>query len=98
MSTARVRVLVYAVAPAGSPEAVTLAYHRISGLLAGTPGLLGNELLQSVRAPDEFAVLSEWESLAAFQRWESGPGHRAATAPLRQYGTGFQVYQVTAEY
>ncbi|MDQ7803505.1 antibiotic biosynthesis monooxygenase family protein [Amycolatopsis sp. A133] len=98
MTTARVRVLVYVAAPGGGADAVTDAYHDISRALAGTPGLLGNELLRSVRDPAAFAVMSEWEDLAAFQEWENGPGHRPATAPLREYGTGFQVYQVTAAY
>jgi heme-degrading monooxygenase HmoA len=98
MTAARVRVLVYLAVPGERVGAVTDAYHGISAALAGTPGLLRNELLRSVRDPAAFAVLSEWEDLAAFREWENGTGHRPATAPLREYGTGFHVYQVTAGY
>ena len=98
----RVRVLVYASAAPGD-DGVTAAYHRISAALAGTPGLLGNELLQSLLEPSDFAVLSEWESEQAFHDWEEGASHRGVTAPLRPYqdtrhGSAFGVYRVTAQY
>ncbi|SDQ35906.1 antibiotic biosynthesis monooxygenase family protein [Thermostaphylospora chromogena] len=99
----RVRVLVYVRLPDGDPDGVTRAYHRVSRELAGTAGLLGNELLRSVHDPREFAVLSEWESMAAFRAWERTAAHRRTTAPLRPYqdrtrGPGFAVYAVEAAY
>jgi heme oxygenase (mycobilin-producing) len=98
----RLRVLVYVVSPADEPNAVEVAYHRISQDLAGTPGLIGNELLRSVYEPLGFLVMSEWESLAAFRAWEQSSGHRRKTAPLRPYqdrrGTFLGIYEVTAAY
>ncbi|GLW06788.1 antibiotic biosynthesis monooxygenase [Microtetraspora sp. NBRC 13810] len=99
----RARVLIYAAAPSDEPGAVEAAYHRISGDLAGTPGLLGNELLRAADDPAAFVVMSEWESLDAFRAWEEGAGHRDTTAPLRRYqrapGTRpFGIYEVTAAY
>ena len=99
----RVRVLVYAAAPDADPEAVSQAYHRVSRDLAGTPGLLGNELLHSLLAPGQFLVMSEWESVAAFRAWESGATHRGVTAPLRPFqraegGGSFALYEVAASY
>ena len=68
-------MLIYAVAPEADPDGVERAYHQISGALAGVPGLLGNELLREVgRDEAKFVVLSEWESMSAFQRWEQGAG------------------------
>jgi heme-degrading monooxygenase HmoA len=106
--TARVRVLLYAVAPKSGTRdvdgsAVEHAYHRVSRELRGTPGLLGNELLRSVRDPRGFVVMSHWESLAAFTAWEAGPAHRATTAPLRPRLDGarpvpFEIYEVRAAY
>lgn len=98
----RVQVLLFAAAP-GDPGAVRAAYHRISGELAGTPGLLRNTLLEGTDRPDTFVVVSEWASLAAFRSWEQGPGHRQVTAPLRPYHdhsgpATFGVYRVAAEY
>lgn len=48
-------------------------------------------------------MLSAWESLAAFQKWESGSAHRGTTSPLRQYQDGersrpFALFEVAAEY
>lgn len=79
------------------------AYHEISRALAGTDGLLRNELLRDVLDPANFVVLSEWESLDAFRTWESGAEHRAVTSPLRPYqdpsrGRPFGLYEVPAAY
>jgi heme-degrading monooxygenase HmoA len=103
MTDGRVRVLVYASAREDQPGAVEQAYHLISSRLDGTPGLLGNALMRSVTDPAAFVVVSDWESLSAFRRWEETDGHRAATAPLRPYqdgrrGSPFGIYMVTAAY
>ena len=103
MSEGRVRVLVYAATPGGEPGAVEDAYHRISRDLAGTPGLLGNELLRSTQDPGRFLVMSEWVSMSAFRSWELGNTHRGTTAPLRPFqdharDEPFAIYQVAAAY
>ena len=102
-TSGRVRVLLYARCPDESPDAVEEAYHAISRDLRGTPGLVGNELLQSTAQPQEFVVMSEWESLAAFRSWESGAAHRSATSPLRPFQSArpagpFGIYTVSAAY
>ncbi|MDT8910102.1 antibiotic biosynthesis monooxygenase family protein [Amycolatopsis sp. PS_44_ISF1] len=99
----RVRVLIYAAAPESDTDGVTEAYHRISAELSGTPGLLGNELMQSLGESRSFVVMSEWADLDAFRTWETGPDHRATTSPLRPYqdasrGSPFGLYQVVANY
>jgi heme oxygenase (mycobilin-producing) len=100
----RVRVLIYAAAPEGDPDGLEQAYHRISATLADVPGLLGNELLREVGGDQAgFVIMSEWESMPAFRRWEQGSDHRRATAPLRPYqdfrrGSPFALYEVTANY
>jgi heme-degrading monooxygenase HmoA len=99
----RVRILLYLRATPEQVPAVEEAYHRISKELADTPGMLGNELLRDVTDPGGYAVLSEWESLAAFRDWEAGAGHRGTTSPLRPYqDTGrpspFALFAVEAGY
>lgn len=103
MTFGRVRVLVYAAAPNGEPDAVEDAYHQVSRDLAGTPGLLGNELLRSTRDTHRFVVMSEWASMAAFRSWEEGNTHRGTTAPLRPLqdhdrNEPFGIYLVAAAY
>jgi heme-degrading monooxygenase HmoA len=98
--SARVRVLVWHRAAVAERDAVGQAYHEISGALAGTPGLLANELLHARGDRASFVVMSEWESLAAFEAWERGAAHRGTTAPLRRYRdtsrpVPFEVYEVT---
>jgi heme-degrading monooxygenase HmoA len=97
--TARVRVLVwYRTAEHGQ---ISHAYRQVTAELAGTAGLLRSELLRSVDDPDSYAILSEWQSLAALRSWERGSGHRGTPEPLRLFsdrsrpGGGFAVYQVS---
>nr|ADG86327.1 monooxygenase [Streptomyces sp. SANK 61196] len=99
----RVRIVLYLRAEEAEASAVAEAYHHISGDLAGTPGLLGNELLREVTDPGAYAVLSEWESMAAFRDWEAGSAHRGTTSPLRPYQDGerrspFALFEVAAAY
>ncbi|MGK5641161.1 antibiotic biosynthesis monooxygenase family protein [Streptomyces sp. URMC 126] len=101
---AEVRVVVYQAAyDEEQLAAVRSAYHRASERLAKVPGLLGNELLRSPTDPTALAVLSRWESMAAFLEWERGAEHREDTAPLRPFrdtraAAPFAVYEVDAAY
>lgn len=99
----RARVLIYFRAPGGDGGAIEHAYHGISEALAGTEGLLHNELLRDVAESDSFIVLSEWRDLAAFRAWEEGAGHRSTTSPLRQFQDRdrlrhYGIYEVVAAY
>ncbi|MEU6846121.1 antibiotic biosynthesis monooxygenase [Streptomyces sp. NPDC046716] len=103
-TSGEVRVLVYQAAlDDGQLAAVRAAYHQVSERLAGVPGMLGNELLRSPADPTALAVMSRWESLAAFRAWEEGAEHRQDTAPLRPFrdtrsGAPFALYHVDAAY
>jgi len=98
----QVRVLLYISEPHSEPAAVEKAYHAISNLLADAPGLLGNELLRSLSRPSDFAVMSSWAGVAAFQAWEQTSEHRQVTAPMRPYqsepGGSFGIYEVVGSY
>ncbi|MEJ3750554.1 antibiotic biosynthesis monooxygenase [Actinomycetes bacterium KLBMP 9797] len=101
--TGRARVLIWHRAPADDPDAVEKAYDQISRHLAGTPGLLGNELLRATDDGGRLLVMSEWESLAAFQTWEQGTRHKQTTSPLRSYQDRertpfFEIYEVVAAF
>ena len=96
-----VRVLLFL--RAADAQAIERGYHRISADLAGTPGLLGNELLRDVHESQCYVVLSMWESRDAFTAWEQGSTHRGSTAPLRAYqdvpsGRPFGVYEVAGRH
>lgn len=98
-----VRVFVYLKVPAHQAAEVEAIYHAISARLRGTPGLVHNELLRGVHAPDAWAIMSEWRDISAFRTWENGSRHQNVTSPLRPYHNAslssvFAVYEVTAEY
>jgi heme oxygenase (mycobilin-producing) len=100
----RARVLIFYRAPSDDPEVIQKSYRETSQALVGTPGLLHNELLCDVTDGAGYAVLSEWESLAAFQQWETGPTHRGDTSPMRPYQDRenhrkhYAIYEVVAVY
>lgn len=90
--------MVWYLAPADDPEVVERAYERISGDLAGTPGLIGNELLKRAGDPRRVMVMSEWEDLASFEEWESGAEHRSTTSPLRPFVDRYEIYEVVSAF
>jgi heme-degrading monooxygenase HmoA len=97
----QVQVVVYHLAD--DPAAVLTAYQQSSARMAGTPGLLGNELHQGVTDTRSFAVVSRWAAWADFAGWEASAGHREQTAPLRPFRDHtrerpFEVFRVTARY
>ncbi|TVL88161.1 antibiotic biosynthesis monooxygenase [Streptomyces sp. SAJ15] len=100
--TGSTRVVIYYRVPEGSADALISGYHASSAALKGTSGLLGNELLRNAHDPRRYAVLSEWEDLAAFQTWEAAKDHRGQTAPVREFvdpdPRPFAVYEVVASY
>ena len=97
------RVLVHYRTSDDDPQAVERTYHEISKRMAGTAGLLRNELLTNALDAGSVVVMSEWESLEAFNAWREGPDH-GVTEPLRTYQDRergpkvFEVYQVAAAY
>ncbi|MDH6113738.1 heme-degrading monooxygenase HmoA [Kitasatospora sp. MAP12-15] len=85
------------------PDAVLAAYHEASRRMAGTAGLLGNELLTAVHHPSCFVVISRWADWESFARWEGGAEHKEQTAPLRPFRDGkrdrpFEIYRELASY
>lgn len=96
-----VRVLLYHSAP--DAHCLLGAYHEVSRRLHGVPGLVSNELLQSVNRPDGFVVTSVWRCMEEYQEWARRPDHKHLTAPLRPFrdtpmSRPFDVYQVAASY
>jgi heme-degrading monooxygenase HmoA len=103
MNAGRARVMVWYRVPRSEAGTVEEGYDRVSRQLAGTPGLIGNELLRAADDASSLLVMSEWETLAAFREWEEGQSHRNTTSPLRQYqdrarGRFYEVYEVAAAF
>ncbi|GAA0538042.1 hypothetical protein GCM10010172_19160 [Paractinoplanes ferrugineus] len=100
----RLRIAVFYRAPETDPGAVERVYHEVSATMKGTAGLAGNELLHDVLDPAGYVVLSEWTDLAAFQAWDTSPGHRS-TSPLDEFQDldparrkSFALWEVIAGY
>lgn len=61
------------------------AYRGCEEFLAATPGLRRTSLLRRVGRSGEYLLVMEWESRAAFMRWERSPQHRERPSPLRPF-------------
>jgi heme oxygenase (mycobilin-producing) len=99
----RIRVLLYREAPPEDPSKVEDIYHQISKEVHEAPGLLRSELLRSVTESSGYVVLSEWESMEAYQAWVVSPLHESKAPALRPYvdhtrDKQFEVYEVIAAY
>jgi heme-degrading monooxygenase HmoA len=91
-----VRVMVFASVDADRADGFERAFTEVRATMAGTPGLLTDELL---REPGEievgeggavvrYVMLSEWASEQEFRAWEEGGDHRDTSAPMRPYWSG----------
>lgn len=101
MTAHAVEVVLYHLSDA--PDQVLAAYHEASRRMAGTPGLLGNQLLARADEPRMFVVISRWSHWDAFAAWEGGDAHKEQTAPLRPFRDTvrerpFEIYQEIARY
>lgn len=96
----RIRVLVYYRQPAGATADVTRAYQTACQALAGTPGLLGHELLGQVDTDDRYVLLMLWRDLDDFLAWERDLRAGGHPSPLRRLqdrsrpGGHYELYQV----
>lgn len=82
------RVMVFATVREGDEKAFEAAYALVTSRVRGTAGHLRDELLRRHDRPGHYVLLSEWESRAAFLRWEDAPIHREITTPMRPYWAG----------
>jgi heme-degrading monooxygenase HmoA len=73
---------------AGDEAAFEAAYAEVTRKVKGTPGHIHDELLRSEDRPDQYILLSEWESKEAFLAWENAPVHTEKRNPMTPYWAG----------
>ena len=101
MSQVYVAVSEIAVPEAGV-AALAASFRSRLGAVDRWPGFLGLEVLQSRRRPDEFLMITRWESRDAFLAYMRSPEHRASHAripsgPQRARGVSFDDYHLVAQ-
>ena len=92
-----VRVMVFASITPGKQEVFETAFAEVTRQVKGTPGHIRDELLQESGNPNNYILLSEWESKEAFLAWEDAPIHKQITTPMRPYwagGVDRRIYEV----
>jgi len=78
------RVLFLIRVPADRTGDFLAAYEQIRyQVAAGVPGHRMDQVCQSAADPEQWLITSEWDSLEAFEAWESDDAHRALVGPLR---------------
>lgn len=86
--TSRIRVV------AGDADALAAQYADRLGLADGAPGCRSVEILRNVDAPAEFAVLTRWESRAAYDAYRRGPAFRASHERIARIPGGIRVERI----
>jgi heme-degrading monooxygenase HmoA len=81
----RARVVFMVRVPLDRTAAFLEGYEKIRYSVAeGVPGHLLDQVCRSDDDPEQWLITSEWETLAAFEAWESSPDHRELVRPLAQ--------------
>jgi heme oxygenase (mycobilin-producing) len=81
----RARVLFLVRVPLDRSAAFLEAYEKIRYSVAeGVPGHLVDQVCRSDDDPEQWLITSEWETLAAFEAWESSTSHRELVRPLAE--------------
>ena len=69
---------------AGREKDFLEAFQPIRRLIAeGQPGLIAEQICQSLDDPQRFIITSEWVDLESFQAWQKSPRHLELARPLR---------------
>ena len=63
--------------PDGAGEELEKRFAARAGMVEGTPGFLGFELLRPVAGDKRYFVYTKWESQEAYEAWAAGPSRAA---------------------
>ena len=63
--------------PAQAAPELERRFSARAGLVEGSPGFLGFQLLRPVRGEDRYFVLTHWEDDASYEAWRDGSSRAA---------------------
>jgi heme-degrading monooxygenase HmoA len=66
-------------------------FRAIAPEIDKSPGLIQHQVIRASDDPSRYIMLSEWESVDAFDSWEVTTGHRELVKPLAAMWHGAQI-------
>ena len=77
-----IRVIVFVRIRQEDRHGFETAFGEVQRRMAGTPGLIRDELLEDADEPGRYLLVGEWASREAFITWEDDPTHPETSAPM----------------
>jgi len=71
-----VKIIIKRKVPREKEKALVPLLIALRSKAAAQPGYISGETLRSVEDPEEFIVISTWQSVESWRSWESGPERR----------------------
>jgi len=90
-----VKILIKRKVPADKEKDLLTLIKQLRNAATSCPGYITGETMRNVEKPDEYLVISTWDSLAAWQGWlesREREGIQARIDALLEYKTEYDVY------
>ena len=80
----------------GMEEDFERTFRQIAPEIDKTPRLIQHQVIRAIDDPHSYIMLSEWETVDAFDEWEVTPEHRNLVKPLTAmwHGARIKKYEV----
>lgn len=86
--------------PPQAHEELERRFANRAGVIDGSPGFVGFQLLRPVAGEDRYFVVTEWEDEASFEAWRDGDGraaHKGEHGPTVTTGTNLLEFEVVLD-
>lgn len=70
--------------PEGAGEELEKRFAARAGVVEGSPGFLGFQLLRPVKGDDRYFVVTQWEDEESFVAWRDGDARAAHSGEARK--------------
>jgi heme-degrading monooxygenase HmoA len=91
-----VKILIKRRLPVEKAQYIVSIFRQIRMLAIEQEGYISSETLRSIENPQEFLVISTWQSLEHWQRWFNSSQRKdlhSKVDPLLEGGTTYEVYE-----
>jgi heme-degrading monooxygenase HmoA len=83
-SSSKTRVILQMRLHEGMGETYAAAYDLVQGKIARAEGFISSQLCKSVKDPDSWIVVSEWQTLQHYLVFVDSEDFKAQRAPMRE--------------
>lgn len=85
------RIMVQVMVDEGKEEEFERTFRGIAPEIDKAPGLIQHQVIRSLDEDHAYIMLSEWDTVDAFDTWEKTQGHRDLVRPLTTMWHGARI-------